>query len=285
MSSINCEVCSTEMSTWQLDKKNTLFKCQNCGHIKRDLELCNANSRVHSWGGYSVFDKIRNSLTFSRIKKLFLSGTGKLDIFEIGFGSGYLLNKVYQSGHNVSGIEKGLLEIDVIDELEKNADLQKGDIDTAELKENSYDLVYGIHLIEHIQDTNSSLKKIHKSLKKGGHLYLITPNGNSSGLKIFKTAWWNLEDPTHYRFYSPRSITEQLEKLGYKNIKVNILKSDSLMVESNSIIRKLSSNSKNHGVLDTGLSKIIDLLLLPLTIIIRNIYPKISSSIEIIAEK
>lgn len=281
----DCEICNTPMEEWNLNENDILFKCPVCKHSARDIKICNANSREHAWGGDSFFDKIRNDLTFRRIKKLFLSGQSKLNVFEIGFGSGYLLNKIYESGQNVSGTEKGMLEINIEKNLKKNALLFSEDIETIKMEPNKYDLVYGIHLIEHIGEVKTVVQKVHSALSEKGQIYLLTPNGESGGIKFFKAAWWNLEDPSHVRFFSKESITRLLEENGFENIEVNNPAWDSLACDINSFMRLFGGKSNKFGILDSYLTKILDLILLPVSLLIRVISPGFSPTIEIIARK
>ncbi|MBN1967853.1 MAG: class I SAM-dependent methyltransferase [Candidatus Delongbacteria bacterium] len=278
-----CIICESSCSKKRFDNQNFISVCSYCGHVYRNLEECPAGSRYSPWGGNSLFDKFRNNLTFNDISRSFSFTKGS--ILELGFGSGYLLGKMYSRGFNVSGIDKELLGIKIDKEIKENAKLYFGDLETTELPENEYDLVYGIHLIEHISNLEKVLIKIFKSLKNDGKIYFLTPTSDSLGLKIFGKFWWNFEDPTHYNFYSSKSIYILLEKCGFKNIQISYPSWDSLTVEINSLIRMISKNHTDNGVLSGKLTLGINLLLLPFAFILRLFFSKISPTMKIIAIK
>ena len=103
-------------------------------------------------------------------------------------------------------------------------------------------------------------------------------------LKIFKDKWWNLEDPTHIRFFSKQSVTIMLEKAGFTDVKVSIPRWDSLTIEANSVMRHFSKSSQ-HGVLSGKLGLLAILALFPFFLLLRFPWRKISPSIEITATK
>jgi len=280
-----CSICGSHIISINLDESSVILKCKNCNHIFRDLDLCFANAREHAWGGDSVFNKLRNLLTLRRISKLFFKGNDKLNICEIGFGDGFLLKKMFEKGHSISGVDKGSLDKPIDPIIRKNGNLYNETAENVELPKEKYDLIYGIHVIEHIKEIKKTLININSALKPGGYLYFITPNSESGGLKLFKTAWWNFEDPTHISFFSAKSAKTLLESCGFTVSKINIPVWESLMVEINSFFRLLNKDSEKTGILNNLIVKVLDLLLLPVSFFIRLIYPKIASSIEIIAKK
>ena len=113
------------------------------------------------------------------------------------------------------------------------------------------------------------------SLRQGGVFYCITPNAQSYGLSLFGQSWWNLEDPTHYRFFSRRSLTVALSQAGFHTVRTNIVTEDSLTLEVNSALR----------VLHTPGTKTIGIMLTPFAFLARLCIPTLSPSIEAIAVK
>jgi len=250
----------------------------------RELERCKARAREHAWGGSEFFDKIRALLTIRRLDRL-LPKNIQLNLLEIGFGSGKILTKFLKKGYKVSGVDADNLRVHIDESLEKSATLYWEKIENSQLPTNEFDSIYGIHVIEHLENPVEVFKKCHDALKKEGFLYFLTPNSLSKGLTVFKDKWWNLEDPTHIRFFSPQSISIMLKTAGFRKIKTRIPVWDSLTLEINSLLRFLESNSKEHGVLGSKYTKLVDALLLPFFIMIRIFYPTLSPSIEVTAWK
>lgn len=286
IASIICEVCNSEMKNWQLSPDNVLFLCPNCFHIVRDLELCNANAREHAWGGNAIFDKIRNYLTYKKLISIVKSkNKTKQNILEIGFGYGDILSHFYKEGHKINGVDLATLDVNVNEIVKNNGNLIFGKVEEVQFKDEDFDIIYAIHLVEHLEDAAAVFRKCYNALKKDGILFFITPNANSKGLKIFKDAWWNLEDPTHLKFFSEKSISMMLSNAGFKNIEISIPIWDSVTVEINSLIRKFKKDAKKYGALNSFLVNIINIALLPFSMTIRIFYPKISSSLIVKVKK
>ena len=285
MTAVECESCSIPMSDWAISANDTLDYCETCQHIQRNMTKCLAGARDHAWGGVGLFDKVRSFLTLRSLKKkLDLQNTKEpLSILDIGFGAGLLLKYFVENNHNCAGIEAELLEVPHAKMLQEKAKLSFSNAEDADFGEN-LDLIYAIHVIEHLQAPQYVFEKCAQALKKGGQVYFMTPNAESSALKIFKDKWWNLEDPTHIRFFSQQSVNLMLEKAGFTDVKVTIPRWDSLTIEANSVMRAFSKSSQ-HGVLSGKLGLLAILALFPFFLLLRFPWRKISPSIEITATK
>lgn len=279
-----CEACTNEMQEWRLCPVCVLLRCPKCYHIKRDMQRCNAHAREHAWGGSGLFDKFRIALTTKRLSAL-LPDKKPLKILEIGFGSGRMLTKFLEKGHEVSGVDAEMLEIEVGDRLNKEGTLYRDNFENIDLQKNEFDVIYGIHVIEHVENPEIVFRKCYESVRDDGIVYFLTPNSESKGLTVFKDAWWNLEDPTHIRFFSSDSVKTMMGKAGFENVQTGIPVWDSLTLEINSMIRLFSKNSGTHGVFAGAATKLIDILLLPSALVARSIYPAFSPTLEIIARK
>jgi hypothetical protein len=96
-----------------------------------------------------------------------------------------------------------------------------------------------------------------------------------------RTAWWNLEDPTHLNFFSGRSLTKMLEKAGFHDVRVEIPILDSLTIEANSAVKRLFPASRRHGIMSNPLVKLLDLGLVAPTLVTRALAPRLSPSIDV----
>lgn len=75
-------------------------------------------------------------------------------------------------------------------------------------EDNSFDEIHMYFVLEHLFDTMSVIKELHRILKKGGQLYIRVPHGSSC---------YTWEEFTHYRGYGVRSfdIFSDESKRGY----------------------------------------------------------------------
>jgi len=273
------------MNEWEIGHGNILYRCPECGHIRRDLSCCHAGARDHAYGGSESYDRLRNSLTFRRMIRLMKKHRIlPRSVFEIGFGSGLILRKFLDQGIDVSGVERNMLEIEIDAEVKKRGTLHFAEAEKYEFQKDSCDLIYGVHLVEHLDNPSKVFEGSYRALRKGGMLYLITPGGDSSGLRRFGDAWWNLEDPTHVRFFSAESISLALGKAGFKQVVVRRPIWDSMTLEINSLLRRKKHDEKK-GVLHGKLVPLVHLALLPWALTARALFPKFRSSLEVAAFK
>jgi SAM-dependent methyltransferase len=151
------------------------------------------------------------------------------------------------------------------------------------LPEHGFDLIYGIHVIEHLEDPGAVFRACRRALREGGVVYFMTPSARSAGLRLFREAWWNLEDPTHVRFFSPRSITIMLRGAGFDHVSVRKAPWDSLTLEISSLIRLFQRRTAEHGVLATRALIPLYVLLLPFAALARLVWPRLAPSMEVTA--
>jgi SAM-dependent methyltransferase len=200
-------------------------------------------------------------------------------------GRGLLLSRFLREGHDVTGIDPGALERDLVPSVRSGAKILTQDVEEVELPTDSFDLIYAVHVVEHLRDPASVFAKCHRALKPDGILYLMTPNGASDGLRLFGERWWNLEDPTHVRFFTPRSISIMLADAGFRRARVRTPIWDSLSIEMTSLIRVVRPTATAHGVLENRFVVPILGLLLPAAVMARVAWPGLSPSMEVAAMK
>jgi SAM-dependent methyltransferase len=252
--------------------------------VIRDLERCRAGARVHPWGGSDAFDRVRIALTLRSLRRA-LPQTRSLDVLEIGFGRGLLLSRLLREGHRATGVDPGALERDLDRTVRSRATILAQPAESLDLPEASFDLVYGIHVVEHLSDPAAVLRTCRRVLRPGGLLYLMTPNADSMGLRLFREAWWNLEDPTHVRFFTPRSISTMLRTAGFERGRSRVPLWDSQSIEISSLIRMVRPAPGPHGVLGSKALFPLYAALLPFSLLVRVVWPALSPSMEVLAWK
>jgi hypothetical protein len=155
-------------------------------------------------------------------------------------------------------------------------------LDRAELPAGTMDLIYLVHVAEHLPDPLAGFRILSRCARQGALLYLITPNGSSAGLKLFGDRWWHLEDPTHRRFFTPPSIRTGLEQSGFQTLSQRAPLADSLSLEINSLLRVFY---RRGAVMDRPLTPLVDLLLMPAALVSRLLWPGLRPNIEVVARK
>jgi len=122
---------------------------------------------------HGVYDK--------KVRKMISLINGKpKKILDLGCGDGWfgeMLKKKYHARvHGVDISDKTLRIAKKRGLITKKIDLSKG---KWPYKSNTFDLIIGGDVIEHLYDTEFFVKECNRILKKGGQLILSTPNFNS----------------------------------------------------------------------------------------------------------
>jgi len=79
-----------------------------------------------------------------------------------------------------------------------------------------YDVITLIHVIEHLLDPLTTLRKCHDLLKPDGSLIISTPNSSGLGSRILKKYWRGWEPPRHIYLYNPDTLSTLVQKAGFK---------------------------------------------------------------------
>lgn len=144
---------------------------------------------------------------FAETFRLLLKTIPVKQILDVGCGTGRLVQFLKSSGYKAVGC-------DIADEAVRISGQVKGSATKLPFKNESFDLITAIHLIEHLnkKEVKMFLLEVNRVLKPNGFLYLDTPNLFSLE-KIFRgKGWFGYLDPTHVQFYSPLSLKKLLRQ-------------------------------------------------------------------------
>jgi len=134
-------------------------------------------------------------------------------LLEIGCSVGLLLNLAKRRGWEAWGLEPCAWAA----EYARNrfglnvacSTFDKSDFDT-----HYFDAVVLIDVLEHLFDPFAALKEVNRVLKKGGVIYIVTPNVNSVMPRVLGRKWWSLVT-VHMYYFSPKTIDVLLKKTGF----------------------------------------------------------------------
>jgi SAM-dependent methyltransferase len=256
-------------------------RCERCGHLERDLERCPAHHRDLAYGGEPTLDRIRLDLTY---RELVRDGVPSR-VFEVGFGAGSMLRRFLDDGAQVAGVDPDQLGIDVDELVRAPGDLRTGGIEDVTDLPGEQDLVYGIHVLEHVTDPHAALRSSLELLRPGGRASFITPAGDSSGVDRYGGAWWMLEDPTHIRFFTADSLARAAERAGFVDIEVRRLLLDSLSVDAASLARAVRPGERPRGVLGSRSVLAAAVASVPLVIGQRVVAPRSRPTLQLLARR
>lgn len=276
--STQCEVCGTPTQARQLGR-SVLDECPGCGHLRRDLVVAPANSRSHAYGGEPSLDSIRLNLTY---RTLIADGAPR-SVFEVGYGSGEMLRKFLDAGASVSGADPDQLELAIDPQVRAHGTLYPLPVEQVPADDVSVDMVFGVHVLEHVIDPLETLKLCRQFLAPGGTAHFLTPAGDWSGLALVKDGWWMLEDPTHVRFFTAKSLTLLAQNAGFENVEIKRPFADSIVNDAASVIRRVSQKARPAGVLANKSTLALAAAAAPLTLAARAVSPRMRPTLHLVA--
>jgi 2-polyprenyl-3-methyl-5-hydroxy-6-metoxy-1,4-benzoquinol methylase len=130
-------------------------------------------------------------------------------LLEVGAGNGQFLWLMNELGWHVEGIEPDpkAAQAAAVTGLK----LIKCGVEDVDLEPSSYDAIVLHHVLEHLPDPKTVLKKLEYSLKPGGVLVSISPNPVGIIASCFKNNWYELDAPRHFILPSRKGYEFMLE--------------------------------------------------------------------------
>ncbi len=154
-------------------------------------------------------------------------------ILDIGCGLGWILSSLGNEWDKY-GIE--------ISKFASNHATQFGNIHNGTLddfEESEFDVIIMNHVIEHLVDPVSALKKIRNLLKPSGIFIIGTPDFDSAAARRYGSNFRLLHDPTHISLFSSDSMHRCLRDLGFKIMQVEYPYFDTPWFTKENLIRIL----------------------------------------------
>lgn len=139
-------------------------------------------------------------------------------LLDIGCGGGDFLLLAKKAGWDVTGVDTDPKAVTVAQK--KGIKVFLGGIEVLhnDLHDEEFDYITLSHVIEHVHDPISLLKNCYRLLKKGGGIWIETPNINSLGCKYYGSNWRGLEVPRHLVLFNRASLESVLKISGFTSI-------------------------------------------------------------------
>ncbi|MBI5159748.1 class I SAM-dependent methyltransferase [Candidatus Micrarchaeota archaeon] len=153
-------------------------------------------------------------------------GSGK-KVLDIGARNGFIAKLIEKNNNSVVCAD---IDEDALKKAEqKGFECVKMDAEKTPypFKDESFDAVVALEIIEHLRYSHNLVKESHRILKKGGMLLLSTPNlaslTNRLRLLLGKNPAidWNYKHPGHHvKYFIKKTITQALEQQGFEIEKI-----------------------------------------------------------------
>jgi 2-polyprenyl-3-methyl-5-hydroxy-6-metoxy-1,4-benzoquinol methylase len=225
---LTCPICSkTHIQLYWAMPGYKLAKCLNCGTVwdynppENELLIYNESYFVNAnpKGGYAnYFEGMKiNKKTFAerlrRIQKKY--GQGKL--LDVGCALGDCLVEAKKLGwRDPVGLEISNYAVEKA--RARNLNVIPGYLSDTTFPKESFTIVLYQDVLEHVKDPALELKRAFKIIKKGGVIFLVTPDVEGLWNKILGRLWYHYKPREHIMYFSPRSLSMALQKAGFTNI-------------------------------------------------------------------
>ena len=251
-----CIVCDSKALINLHDYKNHhLSRCETCGFVfaKKIPSLKELEEHYKGYGRNDYLSPITikryNELldTFEKFRK-----TNK--ILDVGCGIGYFLEVAKERGWEVYGTEFTDEAIQICSS--KGINMQKGILSTRNYQSEEYDIITSFEVIEHINNPIEELTNFHALLRKGGLVYVTTPNFNSLVRYRLKSDYNVICYPEHLSYYTPKTLKNVFSSVGFSS---NIIQSTGISltrlktskgVSKQSFISKESDDERIRGQIE-----------------------------------
>lgn len=146
-----------------------------------------------------------------------LNHHSKGKLLEIGCGRGYFLMEAAKQ-FEIEGWDISDYAVSVGSEILKNK-IRVVDVQIKEFPNSKYSVVAAFNVLEHLEDPESVIRKVYKSLRKGGLFIGSVPN-NSKLIGRIATILMNISDSTHISTFSPEIWEKNFSESGFNSIEL-----------------------------------------------------------------
>jgi 2-polyprenyl-3-methyl-5-hydroxy-6-metoxy-1,4-benzoquinol methylase len=140
---------------------------------------------------------------------------GKL--LEIGTGAGFFLESARRRGYDVQGIEFSSYAARQAESM-FGLPVTHTNISDFHPEKGLYDLIVAWHVLEHLPDPMTALRRIRTWIKDDGILAVEVPNFGSVDALKMGDQWEGWTAPHHLWHFTPQSLRAMLEKAGFQVI-------------------------------------------------------------------
>jgi 2-polyprenyl-3-methyl-5-hydroxy-6-metoxy-1,4-benzoquinol methylase len=220
--------------------------------LPRNNTLSNIYGKSYHYHRNALIDRVirwHSSFSLSSdirfIKKHIKSGR----VLDIGFGRGNLLSSLGRNWDKygfepfVSDSERSYLE-EKLEAKISNSKTLKGNYPS-----DFFDLVVLRNVIEHVVDFKNILLDIRRILRRGGFLFIRTPNIDSLDFHVFRASWYAVAMAGHVVFFPKKCISTIAKDL---ELEIVQMRGDK-MVALLSFYRSMKIKYKGRAVILKGL--------------------------------
>lgn len=218
------EIAQVYCSSSHTKLMDPLVRCNDCGC--QYLSPCLLPEIIQN--GYAdAIDPVfvsQNPFRIATFNRSLKSIARKIDlskgshILDIGSAGGAFLKAAKDLGFTPVGIEPSRWMCEFA-KKEYNLDVRQGSLEEQNFANEKFEMITMWDVLEHLPRPASTLKLVHELLASKGHLVLTYPDISGWPARLLGAQWPFLLS-VHLTYYTPQTITMQLEKAGFKILSI-----------------------------------------------------------------
>jgi SAM-dependent methyltransferase len=136
-------------------------------------------------------------------------------LLEVGYAAGNLLKALQRERvFELEGIDYSEGPYKHLKELGLTVSLSS--IEDKKYPDEAFDMVVGLHVLEHVQNPMSFIREVHRVLSPQGRIYFQVPCPTYWRARLAGRNWRGFSPPFHLWYFSPRSIRLFLIRHGFR---------------------------------------------------------------------
>lgn len=172
-----------------------------------------------------VYQKVKNVALQQKLKLINSFDTPKKNVLDVGAGTGDFLKHCSNNKWNVLGVEPSLKARDI---AHKKGIYLKDNL--YKIENTSFDVITLWHVLEHVKDLKTYIKKLKALLKEDGYLVIAVPNYKSYDAKFYKEHWAAFDVPRHLWHFSQKAIQKLFTEVQMEVVQTKPMKFDAYYV-------------------------------------------------------
>ena len=217
-----CALCGGEpVPVLAIDERFALVRCASCGLVSTSPELPPEDMEAWYPPEYYGRRNRRFNALFERLVVVFRGRRARLvsrmarkgRALDVGCGRGLLPALLRRDGWDASGLELS----DTAAEHARSLGIPVfvGPIEEGPWEDGSFEAIVVWHVLEHLRDPRSAIRRAHALLAAGGLLLVAVPNFESLQARVGSRGWFHLDVPRHYHHFGLGVLRRLLEEEGF----------------------------------------------------------------------
>jgi 2-polyprenyl-3-methyl-5-hydroxy-6-metoxy-1,4-benzoquinol methylase len=234
LETVPCNLCGADDTAPMMEIKGFhIVRCRKCGLLyvnpryreetlreiyTEDYYDHDGISNGREFYGYDDYlrDEENIRITFAKRLRTIGSLANKGKLLDVGCATGFFLDLARGDGWEVVGTEVAQFGARYARER-FGLDIRLGTLAGLRFDSQAFDVVTMWDVIEHVLDPMAELREVHRILRQGGLLSIITPDAGSLLARLLGQRWEEFRRVReHVYFFSKQTLGKMLHKAGFE---------------------------------------------------------------------